>query len=79
MRAPNDVYSDGGSVQMKPGDRVIWLYSKKRSFVTGWKVQRVLGVIVRICKRRIRLKVRLPDREKLVNVCPDNVICEEES
>ncbi len=64
---------------MRPGDRVIWLYSKKRSFVTGWRVQRVPGVIVRVCRRRIRLKVRLPDREKLVNVSPDNVICEEES
>ena len=64
---------------MKPGDRVIWLYSKKRSFVVGCGVQRVPGVIIRVCKRRIRLKVRLLGRDKLVNVSPDNVICEEGS
>jgi len=64
---------------MKPGDRVIWLYSRKRSFVVGCGVQRVPGVIIRVCKRRIRLKVLLPGTEKLVNVSPDNVICEEGS
>jgi len=63
---------------MKPGDRVIWLYSKKRSFVVGCGVQRVPGVVVRLCKRRIRLKVKLLDAEKLINVNPDNVIWEEE-
>ena len=66
-------------MDVKPGDRVIWLYSKKRSFVVGCGVQRVPGVIIRVCKRRIRLKVLLPGTEKLVNVSPDNVICEEES
>ncbi len=64
---------------MRPGDRVIWLYSKKRSFVVGYRVWRIPGEVIRVCKRRIRLKVRLPDREKLVNVSPDNVIREEES
>lgn len=59
---------------MKPGDRVIWLYSKKRSFVVGYRVERIPGVIVRACKRRIRLKVRLLGAEKLVNVSPENVI-----
>lgn len=63
---------------MKPGDRVIWLYSKKRSFVVGCRVQRVPGVIIRVCKRRIRLKVFLLGTEKLVNVSPDNVICKED-
>ena len=66
------------SASMKPGDRVIWLYSKKRSFVVGCGVQRIPGVVVRLCKRRIRRKVRLLDAEKVVNVNPDNVICEEE-
>jgi hypothetical protein len=66
------------SASMKPGDRVIWLYSKKRSFVVGCGVQRIPGVVVRLCERRIRLKVRLLDAEKVVNVNPDNVICEEE-
>jgi hypothetical protein len=59
---------------MKPGDRVIWLYSRKRSFVVGCGVQRVRGVVIRTCKRRIRLKVRLLGTEKLVNACPENVI-----
>ena len=64
--------------RMKEGDRVIWLYSKKRSFVVGCGVQRVPGVIVRVCRRRIRLKVRLLGTGKLVNVSPNNVICEED-
>ena len=63
---------------MKPGDRVIWLYSKKRCFVVGCGVQRIPAVIMRICKRRIRLKVFLQGTEKLVNVSPDNVIGEED-
>jgi len=63
---------------MKPGDRVIWLYSRKRSFVAGRGVQRVPGVIIRVCKRRIRLKVLSPGMKKVVNVSPDNVIGEED-
>ena len=63
---------------MKPDDRVVWLYSKKRSFVVGCRVQRVPGVVIRTCKRRIRLKVRLLGTERLVNVCPENVICDED-
>jgi hypothetical protein len=63
---------------LKSGDRVIWLYSKKRSFVVGCGVRRVPGVIIRVCKRRIRLKVFLLGTEKLVNVSPDNVICKED-
>ncbi len=59
---------------MKPGDRVIWLYSQKRSFIVGWRVQRVPAVIVRICRRRIRLKVL--GTQKIVNVSPENVISE---
>ena len=61
---------------MKPGDRVVWLYSKKRSFVTGYRLQRIPGVIMHVCKRRIRLKVKLLGVEKLVNVRPENVICD---
>ena len=66
-------------LDMKPGDRVIWLYSRKRSFMAGRGVERVPGVIVRVCRRRIRLKVFLPGTPKLVNLNPDNVTCEEES
>ncbi len=61
---------------MKPGDHVIWLYSKKRSLVVVWRLQRVPGVIIRVCRRRIRLKVKLLGVEKLVNVSPENVICD---
>lgn len=64
---------------MKPGDRVIWLYSPGRSFLSGWRLQEILGVIVRICKHRIRLKVFLGGVEKLINVDPENVIWEEEA
>jgi hypothetical protein len=63
---------------MKPGDRVIWLYSKKRSFVISCGVQRIPGVVMRVCKRQIRLKVLLLGMEKVVNVSPDNVICEDD-
>jgi hypothetical protein len=62
---------------MKPGDRVIWLYSRKRSLVVGYGVQRIPAVIINVCKRLIRLKALLPGTEKLVNVSPDKIICEE--
>ena len=67
------------STEMKPGDRVIWLYSKKRSFVVGFRVQRIPGLVVRVCKRRIWLKTQLPEMEKLVKVSPENVIFEDDS
>ena len=66
------------STGMKPGNRVIWLNSKKRSFVIGCGVRRIPGEVIRVCKRRIRLKVKTVDAEKLVNVSANNVICEEE-
>jgi len=44
--------------------------------VVGWRLQRVPGVIIRVCKRRIRLKVEILGVEKLVNVRPENVICD---
>ncbi len=61
---------------MMPGDRVIWLYSKKRSVVVGYRVQRVPGVVIRLCRRQIWLKIQLSGKEKLVKVSPENVICE---
>ena len=63
---------------MKPDDRVIWLYSPGRSFLSGWRRQEVPGVIVRICRSRIRIRVRLGGRDKIVSVDPENVICSEE-
>ncbi|MBN1222952.1 MAG: hypothetical protein JXB23_06860 [Candidatus Aminicenantes bacterium] len=64
--------------QLKPGDRVIWLYSRKRSFVVGHRVKRIPAVIIRVCKRKIRLRAQLPGMERTVNVDPDNVIFERE-
>jgi hypothetical protein len=59
---------------MKPGDRIIWLYSPGRSFLSGWRLQEVPGIIVRVCRHPIRIRVQLDGREKLVNVDPENVI-----
>jgi hypothetical protein len=64
--------------QLKPGDRVIWLYSRNRSFIVGHRVQRIPAVIIRVCKRKIRLRVQLPRIERTVNVDPDNVLFENE-
>ena len=53
---------------MKPGDRVIWLRSPGRSFLTGWRVEAISGVVVRVCPRRVRIRVRVG------GVDPENVI-----
>ena len=64
---------------MKPGDRVIWLRSPGRSFLTGWRVQSVPGVIVRVCRLRLRIRVNLRGRERIVNVDPENVLTSDEA
>jgi hypothetical protein len=63
---------------MKPGDRVIWLRSPGRSFLTGWRVQAIPAEIVRVCRCRIRIKVRLAGSERIVLVDPENVLSEDE-
>ena len=63
---------------MKPGDRVIWLYSPGRSFLSGWRRQEIPVVIVRVCRHRIRIRVLLGGRETIVNVGPENVLCGDE-
>ncbi len=63
---------------MKAGDRVIWLRSPGRSILSGWRVQKIPGVIMRVCRQRIRLKVQLAGCERLVIVDPENVLREEE-
>ena len=63
---------------MKPGDRVIWLHSPRRSFLTGWRLQRIPGVIEQVYRNFIRIRVRLEGREKLVNVRRDNVLSDED-
>jgi hypothetical protein len=59
---------------MQPGDRVIWLRSPGRSFLTGWRVSQIPAIVVRVCPRRIKIRVFLDAREKTVNVDPDNLI-----
>jgi hypothetical protein len=64
---------------MKPGDRVIWLRSPGRTFLTGWRLQRIPGAVVRVCQHRLRIRVRLYGTEKLVIVDPENPICRDET
>jgi hypothetical protein len=63
---------------MKAGERIIWLHSPKRSILKGWRLQRIPGEIIRVCRRRIKIRVWLRGRERLVTVDPDNVLFESE-
>jgi hypothetical protein len=78
MRTPNDFYSHGGSARMKPGDRVIWLRSPRRFFLTGWRVQRIPAIVDRACRRRIRIRGKLGGNEKLIHVEPENLMRDHE-
>jgi len=69
--------SDIRGVAMKPSDRVIWLRSPGRSFLTGWRVERIPGVVERVWRRRVGIRVRLDGIEKLAVVDPDNLLPEE--
>jgi hypothetical protein len=62
--------------RLKPGDRVIWLRSPGRSFLSGYKVEEVPGIVERICRHRIRITVQIQGKKKAVFVDPDNVIFE---
>ncbi len=44
------------------------------AFLTGWRVAGIPAVVVRVCRRRIKIKVLLDEQEKTVNVDPDNLI-----
>lgn len=59
---------------MKAGDRVIWLHSPKRSILKGWRPMRIPGVIVRVGRKRIRIRVWIRGNLRCVNVDPDNVL-----
>jgi hypothetical protein len=59
---------------MQPGDRVIWLRSPGRSFLTGWKVTQLPATVVPVCPRRTKIRALLDAQEKTVNVDPDNLI-----
>ncbi len=63
---------------MKPGDRIIWLHSPGRSFLTGWRLERTPGVIERIYRSRVRIRVQMGGREKVVNVRLDNIVSAED-
>jgi hypothetical protein len=63
---------------MKPGERVIWLRSPRHSILSRWKVESIPGEIVRICRRRIRIRVWMRGEERIVNVEPDNILYEAE-
>jgi hypothetical protein len=63
---------------MQPGDHVIWLRSPGRSFLTGWRIAQIPAIVVRVCPRRIKIKVLLDAREKTVNVDPDNLASRQE-
>jgi len=58
---------------LQPGDRVIWLRSPGRSILSGWKVEEIPGVVVRVCRRRIRIRVRMDGKQKVVSADPDNM------
>ncbi len=47
--------------------------------VTGWKIQQIPGVIVRIYPHRVRIRIQLGGIEKLVLVDPDNLLREDEA
>jgi hypothetical protein len=55
--------------QMKPGNR-----SEGRSFLTGWRVHAIPGVVVRACKCRLRIRVHIQGQERIVSVDPENVL-----
>jgi len=65
------------STNSKPGDRVIWLRSTDRSFLTGWRVERIPGVVARVWRRRVGIRIQLGGTEKLAVVDPDNLLPEE--
>jgi hypothetical protein len=62
---------------MNAGDPIIWLRSPGRSILSGWKVEKVPGVVVRICRHRIRIRVLMSGKEKIVSVDPDNLTTKE--
>ena len=59
---------------MKPGDRVIWVRSPGRSILDAWKIERVSGVVVKVCRHRVKISAQLGAAEKLAIVDPENLI-----
>jgi hypothetical protein len=59
---------------IQPGDRVIWLRSPGRTFLTGCRLKQIPAIVVQVCPRRVRIRVRIDSQEKTVIVDPDNLI-----
>jgi hypothetical protein len=64
----------GMTSQFKPSDRLIWVRSPGRSILEAWKLERVPGTVVRVCPRRVGIRVRLNGIDKLAIVDPANLI-----
>ena len=62
-----------------PGYELPWLRSPGRAFLRGRRLHEVPVVIVRICRRRIRIRVRLGGGERLVSVDPENILASDEA
>lgn len=65
--------------EFKSGDRVIWVRSPGRSILEAWKVEQVPGVVVGVCRHRVKISVRFGESEKLAIVDPENLIGDDES
>ncbi len=59
---------------IQPGDKVIWLRSPGRSFLTGWRVTEIPGIVVGVCPQQIKIRVNFDSKEKIVIVDPDNLM-----
>jgi hypothetical protein len=59
---------------MTPGDRVVWVRSPGRPILEAWKVERVPGVVVGVCRHRVKISLQLGEAEKLAIVDPENLI-----
>ena len=64
---------------MKPGDRVIWLRSPGRSFATGWRVQRIPGIVVGVSRHHVVIGIRIGVQLRIANINPENLICGEDA
>jgi hypothetical protein len=60
--------------ELQPGDRIIWLRCPGRSILSGAKIEEMPGVVVRICKYRLRILAHQEGQRRIVNVNPDNVL-----
>lgn len=55
-------------LKLKPGYRVIWLYSPGKSCLSSGRLKYIPGADIPVCGQRIRISVRLEGKEKLVTL-----------